>query len=161
MSASDMNLLLLKSSQFGVDMMSFLSRSLFTSGNDSIMLYVVFKFLMSLYTGDVSSSCDSISSKVFRILSQISLYRFSVMRESSIGIPSCSLICIALSNFSCTYGSFWILIFSSGVIPVTLVSMISFAFPTTHFEVVTVGAHPADSGFTLDPAGASPVTSDS
>jgi hypothetical protein len=81
------------------------------------------------------------------------------MRESSIGIPDDSIMSFALFHFSITYGSFWILIFSSGDIPVTLVSTMSFALPTTHFEVVTVGAHHADVGSTSNPAGASPFTS--
>ena len=81
------------------------------------------------------------------------------MRESSIGIPDDSIMSFALFHFSITYGSFWILIFSSGDIPVTLVSTMSLALPTTHFEVVTVGAHPADVGSTSNPAGASPFTS--
>jgi hypothetical protein len=64
------------------------------------------------------------------------------MKESSSGIHASSIICFALFHFSIVYGSFWILILSSGVSHVIVVSHIDFArsvaFSTTPWLLVGV-----------------------
>jgi hypothetical protein len=70
------------------------------------------------------------------------LYSCSVMNASSSGIHASFIIASAFSHFSFTYGSFCILILSSGVSHVITVSHVcvarSFVFPTTPWLLVGV-----------------------